>query len=440
MLVADNEPGAEIFSGATTLAQALEVFRPAWLMANKNQEFADFYELSLSGTHQNPGPIYCISTGSRFEPTIGNPGDGSSPHCSIVDEYHEHRTSVLYDAMATGMGARSQPMQAVLTTAGVDTGSPCYNKRCQCVQILDGTIQNDNIFTTIYTLDPGDDWPDMSLWQKANPNYGVSVFPDYLEKQRLDALQSSAKQNIIKYKHLNIWCDAGVSFYNMVDWERCAALDVSESDFIGEDCWIGVDLASKIDVAAVIKIFRKDEDFYIFPRFYLPEARTQGEDAAIYAGWAHDGHLLTTPGNMIDQRIIVEDIKADAKKFYIKALCVDPYNALQFIVDMIEFFRDDPKMRPEERKVIEVQQTVLRLSEPMKFSDAKIRDEKLHHDGNPVMTWMMGNVVAKLDRKDNVFPRKEGKNKIDGPVALITALSRAMLVPIEQEQPLPTFF
>lgn len=162
MLVGDNESGSEVYSGATTLDQALEVFRPAFLMVERDPAFRSHFGLDLGGTTKNPAAIYRLSDSSRFAPVIGKPGDGASPSCGIVDEYHEHKSPDLYDTLLTGMGARSQPLLFVITTAGVDTSVPCYDKQKEAQKILEGVIEQDELFAIVYTIDAEDDWSDYS--------------------------------------------------------------------------------------------------------------------------------------------------------------------------------------------------------------------------------------------------------------------------------------
>jgi len=417
MFAVDGEPGAEIYSGATTEKQAMKVFEPAWLMTVDNKEYAEYFGLDTSGTRKYPKGIYCLSTNSKFFPIVGLPGDGDSPHCAIVDEYHEHRTSDLYDTMGTGMGARQQPLLVVITTAGTNTASPCYDKRSQCIKVLSGEIVNDSIFTVIYTLDKDDDWTDFNLWRKANPNYQVSLFEPYLRKQYNEAMQAAAKQNILRCKHLNQWCNAGVAWMDINKWENCADPELRMEDFAGEDCWVGIDLASKIDLAAMSILFRRGEIYYLFVKFYLPEERAKGEDKTHYAGWAHDGYITLTPGNRIDIDVIEEDLRHIARNYNVLEVPHDPWNAAQFVAHM----------QKEGIEMIEVPQTVGHLSEPTKEMEALVLEEKLFHDGNPVLSWCVGNVVINLDKKDNVFPYKEKpENKIDGAIASILALSRSL--------------
>ena len=149
---------------------------------------------------------------SRFEPVIGNPGDGSSPSCAIVDEYHEHQSASMYETMLTGMGARRQPLMFIITTAGSNIEGPCYDKRRQCVEMLNGTVPDDELFAWIWTIDEGDDWTDPLVLQKANPNYNVSVYKEYLINQQQRAIRSARFANTFKTKHLNVWTSAKTGF------------------------------------------------------------------------------------------------------------------------------------------------------------------------------------------------------------------------------------
>jgi len=183
LFAADGESGAEVYSGATTEKQAYEVFRPAWQMAQKMPGLRDRFGIELSGNPKNPGTMYVLEDMSKFEPMIGKPGDGSSPHAALVDEYHEHDTDHMVDAMQTGMGAREQPLLCIITTAGSNLGGPCYEKRRDVIRILEGQVQDETIFGAIYCLDELDAWDDPESLKKANPNYGVSVFGEFLLAQ-----------------------------------------------------------------------------------------------------------------------------------------------------------------------------------------------------------------------------------------------------------------
>lgn len=438
MFAPDGEPGSEVYSGATTEKQAHEVFRPAWLMTQKIDGYRKRFDISLGGTEKNPGNLYSTSTASRFEAVVGKPGDGASVHCGLVDEYHEHKDDVLYDCFSTGMGARTQPIMAILTTAGTNTSCPCYAKRKQIIDILSGQKQNDAIFGIIYTIDQDDDFTNFDVWKKANPNYNVSVFEDFLKSQYKMCLQEPRKQNILKCKHLNLWSNAGASWLNMVEWEKAVDPELRIEDFWGDPCFLGLDLASKIDVAALMAIFVRDGHYYLFSKYYIPESRTHGENMSHYAGWVHQEYLIATPGSRIDIEYIKKDIQEIAKNHDLSGeengggeVCNDPWNAQQLLTELLN----------KNIAVVEVSQTVNMLSEPMKEIEAALKDGKFHHDGNPVTTWMFGNVMCRVDKKDNIFPFKNGdENKIDGAVATITAMNRAMNQKKQVEMPIPVFF
>lgn len=425
MLAADDEHGAEVYSGATTEKQAWEVFGPARLMAKGTDDFRAFY-----GVEVNAKTLTIPLKAAKFEPVIGNPGDGASPSFAITDEYHEHKSSDQYDTMVTGMGSRDQPMSWVITTAGADTSGPCYDLRGEVVNVLEGTVENDELFGIVYTIDEGDDWTSEEALQKANPNMGVSVRKDYLLSQIRDAVNNPRKQSAAKTKHLNVWITAASPFFNLEHWNALADASLRPEQFHGEPCSVAFDLASKLDLCATVKVFTRQIEgvthYYAFLRAYLPEARVQAPGLEHYAGWASAGHLIATPGNITDYDYIEADIKEDAELFDIYVLNADPHNATQLLTHLQGFLGED--------KVLEFPQTVLRLSEPMKQTQALIEDGRLHHDGNPAFAWGISNVTAQEDRNSNVFPRKERpQNKIDPAVALIMAIAGTMSADIEEK-------
>jgi phage terminase large subunit-like protein len=447
MLSADHEKGAEVYSGATSEKQALEVFRPAWMMAHRNQSLREAFNLSLSGNPKNPTSIYRLEDMSRFEPLIGKPGDGASPHCAIIDEYHEHKSSEQYDTMDTGMGAREQPLIFVITTAGTDTSTPCYDMHLRAIKVLEKTIEDDALFCIIYGIGPDDDYKDFEVWKKANPNYGVSVMEDYLYRKYTETLNNASKQNINLCKHLNQWMNSGEAWMNMTKWEACTDVSLKLQDFKGQPCYIGLDLANKIDICALIMLFEGKErtvsrmvydekedtevereivqrDFIMFCKFYLPAETVKLPGNDHYVKWVKEGYITQTPGAQTDFFFIENDLKSINGSYPITALAFDQREATYLIHNVMEWLGYD--------KCIEINQGPALISEPMKEVEARIYDKTLWHNGNPVMTWMMGNVVKKQGRSGGslktYYPTKEKDSyKIDGPVALIMAVSRAML-------------
>jgi phage terminase large subunit-like protein len=420
MLTEDSEAGAEVYCGATTEAQAWEVFLPARLMALKAEGFCGNY-----GVQVNASNINVLETASRFEPIIGSPGDGASPHCAIVDEFHEHKDSKLYDTMITGMGARTQPLALVTTTAGSNLAGPCYGMRQdQITKVLDGVMENEEIFALIYSIDDDDDWTDFQNWKKANPNFGVSTYEDKLQAQHRTAMQIVSKQNIIRCKHLNQWMSIDTAWMDMLAWRKCADPTLKPEQFAGQRCYIALDLASKTDFAEMIQLFKvehddgKDPDYYLFARHYYAEDNIDAEDNAQYAGWAKEGLITLTDGNIIDFNAIKDDLRDLRGEYEIAEVMYDPFQATLFSTDMAA----------EGFPMIEYGATVKNFSEPMKEFERLVLSGRLHHTGDKVLTWMISNVVGHYDRKDNIFPVKERREqKIDGAVAAIMALGRAMV-------------
>lgn len=419
MLVADGEFGAEVYSGATSEKQAWEVFRPAKLMAQRTPALLEHYGLEV-----NASSLLRMEDFSRFEPLIGKPGDGASPNCAIVDEYHEHPDSDQFDTMQTGMGAREQPLMLAITTAGANMGGPCYGKRLEAQRILRKDVAAERFFTVIYGIDDGDDWKDPEIWAKANPNLGVSVSVDFLEAQVADAIRSAERQNSVKTKHFNVWVGAKSAWINMEHWAAAADPTLSIDDFAEDECCIGLDLATRIDICASVKLFYREVDgethYYAFPRLYLPEdALLNSKNATTYQGWAAEGHLVVHEGAEVGHKQVQHDIEADVKAFNVAEVVYDPWQATQMAQNL----------REGGLEAVEMPNNAKNLNPPMRDLEAALASGRFHHPDNKVLNWMAGNVVAAPDAKDNLFPRKEtnqSHQKIDGIVALLYAWARAM--------------
>ncbi|WP_257282122.1 terminase large subunit [Endozoicomonas sp. ISHI1] len=414
---ADGEYGAEVYSGATTEKQAWEVFSPAKKMVQKTPELRE-----EAGIEVNAKNLAILEDGSKLEPLIGDPGDGSSPSCALIDEYHEHKTSNLYDTMRTGMGARSQPLLYIITTAGFNISGPCFEKQKEVEAMLEGTLPNEELFGIIYTIDPEDDWTDPASLRKANPNMGVSVSEDFLLSELQNAINITSRQNKFKTKHLNIWCNAKDAWLNLQQWEKCGR-KMSIEDFRGVDCWDGLDLASRLDICSHVKLFKKHIDgkdhYYCFGRHYLPEntinASDNNKNRDAYQNWVNMCALTATDGDEIDFNQIKDEVLEQAEDCPPNEIAYDQWRATQLAHQLEE----------EGASTIEVKQGYA-LSPAMRELEAAIQSGRFHHDGNPVMTWMASNVVTR-ELKGNLCPMKESNDrKIDGMVALLMAMDRAM--------------
>jgi len=467
MAFAEGEIGSEVYCVAGSENQAMMTFKPAWSMVNRNEDLKDYYNLKLSGTVKNPTSIYNELDMSMMSPVVGNPGDGTSPHCALVDEYHESPTSNAYDTMLTGMGARSQPMLIVITTAGINTSYPCYDLYLHSKNVLQKVVEEDTLFVMIFTIDEDDDWQDFEVWKKANPNYCVSIDEDYLYGMYQDAINKPEQRNILLTKHLDLWQNAGVGAFDMLRWNKCADAELTIEMFRGKECWLALDLASKIDLAALVLLFKykrrvintecpichgevvlkngmnvcisqnviiEGESSLIcnwkkpvnrdcvvgFARHYVPEETVLEKENTHYQKWRERGNLIVTEGARTDFQLIEKDIETAAENFIVKELVFDPSEASYLIQNIEKWAAFD---------CIEFNQGPATISQPMKELEAMIKAFEFWHNGDPVYTWCMGNVVKKNSRSGgsvkHYFPTKTNpKLKIDSAVATICALGR----------------
>ena len=414
MLTADREGGAEVYSLATTRDQARIVFGDAQTMARKSPGFRTRFGVEV-GAHN----MHVLATGSKFEALSaeGSTLDGLNIHFGCVDELHAHKTRTVYDVVETGTGKRDNSLLWVITTAGSNRSGICYEMRTFVNRLLEGLFDDDSQFGIIYGLDDNDDWTSEAALIKANPNWNVSVRPEVLLPLQAKAMQMPSAANNFKTKHLNEWVNADTAWMDMRAWDACADETLSEDDFVGEPCYIGLDLASKVDIAAKAKVFQREGKFYVFMTHYLPDSAVDDGRNSQYSGWARQGLLTVTPGNVTDFDQIEAELVADASRFEVREVPFDPFQATQLSSHLIAQGLPMVEMRP----------TVLNFSEPMKQLEALVLQRRLVHDGDPILAWMISNVVCHRDAKDNIYPRKEREeNKIDGVVALIMALGRQM--------------
>lgn len=427
MLTADGEAGAEVYSGATTEKQAWEVFRPARTMAMKTPQFREHY-----GVQVNAKSVFVLTNESRFEPVIGKPGDGASPTLAIVDEYHEHDTDDLVTTMETGMGARNQPLTLVITTAGSDISSPCYAMVIEGRRMLEGIVEDHQLLAVMYGIDPTDDWTDAASLEKANPNIGVSVSREFLLAQQRRAINNARHVSRFKTKHLDEWVNAKTAYFNVQRWQESEVEGLSLEDFKGQPCRLGMDLASKVDIAALELTFKLSEcdcpraaalieagfEYARFGKYYLPEKTVEAGENEHYQAWQRAGLIIQTDGEAIDYIVIRDDIFGIRDAFQLEEIAFDPDQARMMVSEL----------RAEGITCTEVTATMKNFSEPMKEMEAMTRKRAIAHDGDEIFTWMLSNVVTKENHRDQVYPRKEvPENKIDGVVAHIMVLGRWMI-------------
>lgn len=430
LLAADGEMGAEVYSLATTRDQAAIVFSTAKQMALREPDFRESF-----GVEVNAHNLWIEESGSKMQALSadGSVLDGLNISGAIVDELHAHPTREVWDVVETATGSRVQPLIGTITTAGTNRAGICYEQRSYVCKILNVTLHRHNglgyrvegdaaedetYFGIIYTLDDDDQWEDEGVWTKANPNLRVSVKLDDIQRLARKAMQMASAQPNFLTKRLNVWVNADSAWMDMRAWER-AATPAEEilKECADWDCFIGLDLANKRDITAMVALFRKGKQYRLIVRCYLPEDAIEDSTNSQYRGWAATGKIIPAGESEVDYGVIDEDLKDWCSRFKVREVVFDPGFGWDFC----------KKMAADGLPMVELRPSVMNYSEPMKEVEVAVLSQRIRHDGNPAASWMISNVVCHRDNKDNIYPRKEREqNKIDMPVATIAAMARAL--------------
>lgn len=418
----DEEKGAEVYCGAQSEKQAFEVFRPAKAMVEQVDDLRNRFGIT-------PGAktIFQLATRSRFEPVIRKVRDGASVYGAILDEFHEALDAHQYDAFRTGANKRTNSLILIISTAGATTEGPCHSKQRDVEKVLEGVVENDRLFGIIYQADPEIDWTTRDALVMANPNLGISNDEESLLLDQAEAVRNSAKQNIFRCKHLNQWMTSTTAWMNMAGWQKCLDKEMTPESVKHMPSWLGSDLASTLDLSATIRLHREDRDgrphYFCFTRTYLPEERVNAPENQHYLNWSKQGFLTATPGSSIDYAAIEADALDDCANYQVREIAYDPRYADQWSQRVSELTGIVRVKVPSSPAV---------LSPAMKELEAAVADGRFHHDGHPVLTWCMSNVLTRETSAGNyTMPDKERpENKIDAAVALFIAMSRAMLAEV----------
>lgn len=417
MLAADGEHGAEVYSAATTRDQARIVFDDAKAMAERSPGLRTHLGVAIL-QHS----ITVAHTASKFTPLAaeGSTLDGLNVHFAVIDELHAHKTRAVYDVIDTARGAREQSLLWNITTAGTDRSGICYERRTHVAKVLEGVIEDPAMFGVIYTIDDADDPLAPESWAKANPNWGKSVLRDDMEAAARKAEAMPSALNNFLTKRLNVWVNGDSPWMDMRAWDRCGNQLLQPADFAGEKCWIGLDLAQKRDFAALCMVFEREGIWYVFPRLYLNELAVQESGNAHLSGWARQGYVQVTDGDITDFDVVADDMRAACREFDVQEIAFDPALSMYFAGKLIE----------EGLPLVEITQRAMFFTPPLLQVENLVHERKLRHDGNPVMTWMVSNLVVKVSKFNELrAPTKERpENKIDGPMAMLMALGRALAV------------
>ena len=330
---------------------------------------------------------------------------------------------MLWDAMLTGRGARRQPLVVAITTAGHDRSSICWEMHQRAAAAIADPDSDPTFYGVIYGAGDKDDWTSEEVWKKANPNLGVSVSLEFLREECTAARNNPAHENVFRNLYLNQWTEQAVRWIPMEHWDACQS-DGTLEDFEGEPCFMGLDLASTRDINALSILFRRDGKYHAFVRYWMPRECKDirgKQDRAQAKRWAEQGLIQQTDGDVADYGVICADICDLAERFDLQILGYDPWGPARALAQQLTAsgFPAD--------KLREFRQNIGSFAAPSKEFERLVTGHKIHHDGDPVLRWMVANVAAERDRNDNIRPSKSrSADKIDGVVATIMALGLAL--------------
>ena len=348
---------------------------------------------------------------------------GFNIHGVLFDELHTQPNRKLYDVMTKGSGdARMQPLYFLITTAGTDTHSICYEVHQKAKDILEGRKIDPTFYPVIYGAADDDDWTDPAIWKKANPSLGVTVGIDKVQAACESAKQNPAEENSFRQLRLNQWVKQTVRWMPMHIWDKCA-FAVDPEELKGRVCYGGLDLSSTTDITAFVLVFppaEEDDKYYILPYFWIPEDNLDQRvrrDHVPYDVWQRQGYIQTTEGNVVHYGFIEAFIERLGTEYNIREIAFDRWGAIQMVQNLegMGF------------TVVAFGQGFKDMSPPSKELMKLVLEERIAHGGNPVLRWMMDNISVRTDPAGNIKPDKEkSTERIDGAVAAIMALDRAI--------------
>lgn len=413
MLFADGESRPEVYSAATVKDQAKICFADAVEIV-KNTDLKNYL------TPYRNSIVYELK-GGTMKPLSSDYGthDGLNPSCGIIDEFHAHKDSGMFDVIKSAFGARRQPLMFIITTAGFNKNGACYAYRDNVIKVLRGVNQDDTLFGIIYTLDKNEEWDNPKMWIKSNPNLGVSLSADYLSDQIKDAKNRPEAVRNVMTKNVNLWVDAEKTWILDDVWQKCVGTTLL-SELIGCDCWGGLDLSNVSDITAYVLIFNENDRFQLLPFFWIPEEKMLEKirkENINYDHWVREGYVKVTPGNVTDYDFVKADILALRERYNINSTAYDRWNSSQTVIDLQN---EGLVMNP-------FGQGYGSMSAPTKQFEALVLSGKIEHFGNPVLRWMLSSTLVKTDPAGNIKPDKEkSAQKIDGIVSSIMALGEWM--------------
>jgi phage terminase large subunit-like protein len=436
-LVMDREHGAEVYCAATMRDQAKIVWSEAARMRDRSPALT-------SHVRKFVGSLVAEASGSKMVPLGADADtlDGLNPHVVIIDELHAHRTRAVLDVMDSALGARRQPLLAMITTAGSNRASVCWEQRTYAERVLAGLVEDESLFCYVATIDPGDDWRDEAAWRKANPNLGVSVKLDYLEHRAARAMKMPGAQNSFRRLHLDEWTDAVEAWLIAGVWDAVHARNLDLDDYRGSPAWLAIDLSSKRDLTALMAVVETegdqgDELLLAFPRFWMPAdgiLERSERDGVDYATWRDQGLITATPGPVVDVAHVATAIAELAEELEIRGVVGDAYRRHELQAALEELGCTVPLIdHPQGYR--KAAGSDLWMPASVEATENAILERKIRIAWSPVLTWNVASVCMVADAQANRKPNKsKSTGRIDGALTLIMAVGAALRsVPAERQ-------
>ena len=420
MLCADGEQRAEVYGCAADRDQSSLVFDVACDMVRMSQELSKRCRLKPSRK-----TIEYLPTHSKYMAVSSDVGgkSGVNVSCLVFDELWVQKDRAFYDMMTKGTSdARKNPLHFIITTAGNNTNSICYEIHQKAEDILKGRKTDKTFYPVIYGADMDDDWTDPKVWAKANPSLGITIGIDKVEAACESAKQNPAEENAFRQLRLNQWVKQSVRWMPMEAWDKCA-FPVYPDELIGRVCYGGLDLSSTTDITAFVLVFPpedEDDKYIVMPFFWVPEdtlVKRVKREHVPYDTWQKQGFITTTEGNVVHYGHIEQSIIDLGEKYNIREIAVDRWNATMLIQNL----------EGDGFTMIAFGQGFASMSPPTKELMKLVLEQKIAHGGHPALRWMMDNIYIKQDPAGNIKADKaKSTEKIDGAVATIMALDRAI--------------
>lgn len=420
LLCGDGEERAEVYGCAADRNQAKIVFDVAVDMVRFCPALSKRVKIL-----ESQKKITYLPTNSSYQVLSADVANkhGFNTHGVIFDELHTQPNRKLFDVMLQGSGdARMQPLYFLITTAGNDTNSICYEVHQKAIDIAEGRKVDPTFYSVIYGAAEDEDWTDPKVWKKANPSLGITVGIDKVKAACESAQQNPGEENAFRQLRLNQWVKQSVRWMPMDKWDACA-FPVSEDDLEGRICYGGLDLSSTTDITAFVLVFPpldEEDKYYILPYFWIPEETLDlrvRRDHVPYDLWERQGTLMTTEGNVVHYGYIEKFIERLGERFNIREIAFDRWGAVQMVQNLegMGF------------TVVPFGQGFKDMSPPTKELMKLVLEEKIAHGGHPVLWWMMDNIFIRTDPAGNIKADKEkSTEKIDGAIATIMGLDRAI--------------